>query len=82
MDGLTDMKCISALAAKYELHPLAVEDLLHVPQRPKVDTFGEGPPACPVSHPARLFVVARMLQLTGDTSRASRSASSSVTARC
>ena len=42
VDGLTDMKCVSALAAKYELHPLAVEDLLHVPQRPKVDAFGEG----------------------------------------
>jgi magnesium transporter len=63
VDGLTDMKCISALAEKYELHPLAVEDLLHVPQRPKVDTFGEGPSGLPGSHPARLFVVARMLQL-------------------
>jgi magnesium transporter len=66
VDGLTDLKCISALAEKYELHPLAVEDLLHVPQRPKVDTFGEGPSGLPGSHPARLFVVARMLQLTDD----------------
>jgi len=66
VDGLTDMKCVSALAAKYELHPLAVEDLLHVPQRPKVDAFGEGAAAgLPGTHPARLFVVARMLQLKG-----------------
>ena len=66
VDGLTDMKCVSALAAKYELHPLAVEDLLHVPQRPKVDAFGEGPAAgLPGTHPARLFVIARMLQLKG-----------------
>jgi len=63
VDGLTDMACIRALAEKYELHPLAVEDLLHVPQRPKVDTFGEGPADVAGSVPARLFVVARMLQL-------------------
>jgi magnesium transporter len=63
VDGLTDMPSIRALAEKYELHPLAIEDLLHVPQRPKVDTFGEGPAGLPGSHPARLFVVARMLQL-------------------
>lgn len=63
VDGLTDMETIRALAEKYELHPLAIEDLLHVPQRPKVDTFGEGPAGLPGNHPARLFVVARMLQL-------------------
>jgi len=61
--GLSDLPTIQALAEKYELHPLAVEDLLHVPQRPKVDTFGEGPAGPERSHPARLFVVARMLQL-------------------
>jgi magnesium transporter len=66
VDGLTDMTCIRALAEKYELHPLAVEDLLHVPQRPKVDTFGEGPAGLAGTHPARLFVVARMLQLIDD----------------
>jgi magnesium transporter len=63
VDGLTDTKVVKALAEKYELHPLAVEDLLHVPQRPKVDTYGEGPSGLPGTHPARLFIVARMLQL-------------------
>jgi magnesium transporter len=63
VDGLADTRIVRALAEKYELHPLAVEDLLHVPQRPKVDTFGEGPSGLPGTHPARLFVVARMLQL-------------------
>jgi magnesium transporter len=63
VDGLTDPKSIRALADKYELHPLALEDLLHVPQRPKVDAYGEGPSGLPGTHPARLFVVARMLQL-------------------
>ena len=63
VDGLTDLKSIRALADKYELHPLAVEDLLNLPQRPKVDDYGEGPSGLPGTHPARLFVVARMLQL-------------------
>jgi magnesium transporter len=38
--GLSDMRAIHALATKYELHPLAVEDLLHTSQRPKVETYG------------------------------------------
>jgi magnesium transporter len=63
LDGLTDLKSVKALADKYELHPLAVEDLLILPQRPKVDAYGEGPSGLPGTHPARLFVVARMLQL-------------------
>ena len=63
VDGLTDLKSVKALADKYELHPLAVEDLLNLPQRPKVDAYGEGPSGLPGTHPARLFVVARMLQL-------------------
>jgi magnesium transporter len=63
VDGLTDLNSIRALTNKYELHPLAVEDLLHVPQRPKVDAYGEGHSGLAGNHPARLFVVARMLQL-------------------
>src|SRR5262245_17210508 len=34
VDGLTDLESVRVLAAKYELHPLAVEDLLQIPQRP------------------------------------------------
>ena len=63
VDGVSDLVSIKALAGKYELHPLAVEDLLHLPQRPKVDGYGEGPSGLPGTHPARLFVVARMLQM-------------------
>ncbi len=58
VDGLGDMKVIEALAKKYQLHPLAVEDLLHRPQRPKVDAYGGGEGELQ----ARLFVVARMLR--------------------
>jgi magnesium transporter len=63
VDGLTDMTVLRAIAEKYQLHPLAVEDILHIPQRPKVDTYGEGPSGPTSGQPARLFVVARMLQL-------------------
>jgi len=34
------MNVIHAFAKKYELHPLAVEDLLLTAQRPKVDSYG------------------------------------------
>jgi magnesium transporter len=56
LDGL-DPKTIQALAAKYYLHPLAVEDLL-TPQRPKYETFEqEG------NVQARIFVILRMIQI-------------------
>jgi magnesium transporter len=58
VDGLGDPDVIRAFAEKYDLHPLAVEDVLHVPQRPKVDTYtahGE-------VH-GRIFAVARMLRM-------------------
>src|SRR5262245_60003737 len=63
VDGLTDMEILQALAEKYQLHPLAIEDVLHVPQRPKVETYGEGPSGLERAHPARLFLVARMVRL-------------------
>eukprot|EP00873_Tetraselmis_striata_P025817 jgi/Tetstr1/446081/TSEL_033682.t1 len=40
VDGL-NWGILSQLAAEYDLHPLALEDMLHVPQRPKAD-FYEG----------------------------------------
>ena len=63
VDGLTDMTVLQAIAEKYQLHPLALEDVLHIPQRPKVETYGEGPSGSDSRQPARLFVVARMIQL-------------------
>lgn len=58
VDGLTDMRIIHALAKKYELHPLALEDLVHPGTRPKVESYpsvGE--------HSSRLFILARMIFL-------------------
>ena len=65
VDGLSDMNVIHALATKYELHPLAVEDVLHVTQRPKVEPYGgeDGETL------ARLFIVARAAQLEGSRVR-------------
>ncbi|MBP1625375.1 MAG: Magnesium and cobalt transport protein CorA [Acidobacteria bacterium] len=53
---------IHALASKYELHPLAIEDLLHIPERPKVESIG----GSESEMQARLFIIARMLQLHGN----------------
>ena len=58
--GLSDLGAVEALARKYRLHPLAVEDVLHVPQRPKCEAYpAQG------DYQARLFVIARVLQLEG-----------------
>jgi magnesium transporter len=57
--GLTDMTAIHALATKYDLHPLAVEDVLHARQRPKVESYG-GEDS---DYLARLFIVTRILHL-------------------
>ncbi len=58
VDGLADLTIVRALAEKYHLHPLAVEDILQIPQRPKVDAYeSEG------ELQARLFVLMRMMEL-------------------
>lgn len=56
VDGLSDLNAIHALATKYDLHPLAVEDLLHTRQRPKVETYGGEDSELL----ARLFIVSRL----------------------
>ena len=59
VDGLSNMGVIHALATKYELHPLAVEDLLHLRQRAKVEAYGGDDSELR----ARLFIVVRMVEL-------------------
>ncbi|HVO13510.1 MAG TPA: magnesium/cobalt transporter CorA [Vicinamibacteria bacterium] len=58
VDGLADLGVVRAIAEKYHLHPLAVEDVLHVPQRPKVQAYDEA-----AGYQARLFVIMRMMAL-------------------
>jgi magnesium transporter len=60
VDGLSDMKAIHALATKYDLHPLAIEDVIHFTQRPKVEAYG-GEDS---EFLARLFIVVRALRVT------------------
>jgi magnesium transporter len=59
LTGLSDMPAIHALATKYDLHPLTIEDVLHKTQRPKVESYG-GEES---EFQARLFIVARSLRL-------------------
>jgi magnesium transporter len=59
VDGLGDLGVVRALAEKYRLHPLAIEDVLHVPQRPKVQSYEEDEEG----YQARLFLIARELEL-------------------
>ena len=39
VEGLHDVEMIKALAEKFQIHPLTVEDILNVGQRPKVDDY-------------------------------------------
>ena len=58
IDGLSDMNVLQAFSAKYNLHPLVVEDIVHVGQRPKAEDYphtGE--------HQARLLIIARKLDM-------------------
>lgn len=54
--GLNDPDVLTALAEYYELHPLAMEDVIHASARPKVETYGE-----PEIGKPRYFLTARML---------------------
>jgi magnesium transporter len=58
VDGLTDLSAIHGLAEKYHLHPLAIEDLLNVTHRPKMEPYHEEG-----NLQARLFIIAKMLEL-------------------
>ncbi|MGL4464239.1 MAG: magnesium/cobalt transporter CorA, partial [Planctomycetia bacterium] len=49
VEGLGDVETIMALGTMFNLHPLALEDVLNVQQRPKVDDYGD-----------QLFIVLRM----------------------
>ena len=52
VDGLSNVALLNQLAARYELHPLAMEDVVNVHQRPKVEFYDKF-----------LFLVARMARL-------------------
>ena len=62
VSGLSDRGVIGQLGEQYRLHALTIEDILHVPQRPKVEMY----PAVKEDH-LRLFVIAQMSRLINDT---------------
>ena len=41
VDGLGDIEVLKAIGEKYGLHPLALEDVLNMGQRPKVETYDD-----------------------------------------
>jgi magnesium transporter len=57
VDGISDPAIIRALAIKYGLHPLAIEDLMTPNQRPKLEPY-----AAEGDRPAHLFLIVRMVQ--------------------
>ena len=63
VDGL-EPAVIRQLAEKYQLHALAIEDVLHTVQRPKAEDY----PGCG-DMPGRLFIVARSAELHGEQLR-------------
>ena len=55
IEGLGDAEFFKALGEKYGLHPLALEDVLHTGQRPKMEPYEN-----------LLFIVAQMVYRDGD----------------
>jgi magnesium transporter len=55
VEGLHDVKLLERIGAALELHPLAVEDVASIGQRPKLEEYDD-----------HLFLVAHMLTLAGD----------------
>jgi magnesium transporter len=54
--GLGDEGILRSLAAQFSIHPLALEDVVNVPQRPKIERF---------SH--QTLFITRMVALSGET---------------
>jgi magnesium transporter len=52
IDGLGDVGVLTRLGERFGLHPLALEDVLNVPQRPKVERYDK-----------HLFIVMRTMRL-------------------
>jgi magnesium transporter len=55
VDGLGDVGTLAKLGERFGLHPLALEDVLNVPQRPKVERYDK-----------HMFVVMRTIRLVDD----------------
>lgn len=54
VDGLGDVGVLTRLGERFGLHPLALEDVFNVPQRPKVERYDK-----------HMFIVMRTMRLAG-----------------
>jgi len=61
IEGLSQMEAIRAFAEKYQLHPLAIEDMLIASHQPKLEDYPGSD-----EMPGRLFIVGRMVKMDGD----------------
>jgi magnesium transporter len=61
VEGLSQMELIRAFAEKYQLHPLAIEDMLIASHQPKLEDYPGSD-----EMPGRLFIVGRMVKMDGD----------------
>ena len=61
VEGLSRMETIRAFAEKYQLHPLAIEDMLIASQQPKLEDYPGS-----ADLPGRLFIVGRIVKINGD----------------
>ena len=55
MNGLGDVEAVRALGRKYGLHPLTLEDVMNLGQRPKAEIYGE-----------QTFIISQMLYTSVD----------------
>jgi magnesium transporter len=61
VEGLSRMESIRAFAEKYQLHPLAIENMLIASNQPKLEDYPGSDEL-----PGRLFIVGRMVKMDGD----------------
>jgi magnesium transporter len=61
VEGLGQMETILAFAEKYQLHPLAIEDMLIASHQPKLEDYPGSE-----EQPGRLFIVGRMVKMDND----------------
>lgn len=53
--GLGDLRTMETLGSLFSIHPLALEDIVHVPTRPKAELYDDN-----------LLIITRMIQVSGD----------------
>lgn len=66
VDGLGDVKVLEKLGQRFGLHPLCLEDVLNIPQRPKLEDFDDYEFMV-----FRMVILQQLQELTGNTEQIS-----------